>query len=91
MTETFRVKHILISDIEDANELFLMLNAGSDFSELAKEYSECDSSSKGGDLGSFLKGQFVPEFEAAFFLLDPDEYSSPVKTKYGYHIIYRVR
>jgi peptidyl-prolyl cis-trans isomerase C len=58
-----------------------------DFSEIAKERSEGPSASKGGYLGLFTKGQFVPEFEEAAFNLEVNEISNPVKTQFGYHVI----
>ena len=58
------------------------------FAELAKEHSGCPSGAKGGDLGSFVHGQMVKEFEEAAFSLPLKTVSNPVKTKYGYHLIY---
>jgi len=61
---------------------------GSDFSALAKEYSQDPgSAAMGGDLGYFSKGKMVPEFEEAAFKLKKNEVSEPVKSVYGYHII----
>jgi len=58
------------------------------FEELAKVYSDDPgSAAKGGDLGWVRRGELVPEFEAAVFTLNPMEYSSLVKTEYGYHLI----
>lgn len=63
------------------------LKAGKDFAELAKTYSECPSSSNGGDLGSFRRGQMVQAFEEVAFSLNPGETSSVVETPFGFHII----
>ena len=69
------------------------LEMGSDFTALAKEYSE-DPGSKdaGGDLGWFSKGVMVPEFEKAVFddLSVGEITPELVKTVYGYHIIKKV-
>jgi parvulin-like peptidyl-prolyl isomerase len=64
------------------------LDAGEDFAELARTYSDDTySAEKGGDLGWFGRGQMVPEFEEAAFALQPGQVSEPVKTVYGYHLI----
>ena len=57
------------------------------FAELAKANSACPSGQKGGDLGTFVHGQMVPEFDTAAFALEPGQISEPVKTKFGYHLI----
>jgi len=63
------------------------LKDGGDFAELAKEYSEGPSNSRGGDLGYFKRGQMVKPFEDAVFAMQPDEVSDIVETRFGYHII----
>lgn len=70
-----------------AEEVLKQVQAGGDFAELAKKYSQDSSAAAGGDLGLFGKGQMVPEFENAAFALDVNQVSGIVKTKYGYHII----
>lgn len=96
--ETVHARHILIpinmgASEEQAKEkiaaLTRELEQGKDFATLAKEYSADEGSAKnGGDLGWFIRGQMVPEFEqAAFDLKKPDEISGPVRTQFGYHII----
>lgn len=59
------------------------------FIALAKVDSTGPSASKGGDLGTFTKGQMVPAFDKAVFSLKVGTITmSPVKTQFGYHIIY---
>ena len=58
------------------------------FAELAKANSDCPSGQKGGDLGEFTRGMMVPEFEKVAFGQDVGAISAPVKTQFGYHIIY---
>ncbi|VGO19450.1 peptidylprolyl isomerase [Pontiella sulfatireligans] len=57
------------------------------FEDAAKEKSACPSSAQGGSLGSFGKGQMVPEFELAAFTQEIDEVGDVVETQFGYHII----
>ncbi len=58
-----------------------------DFAELAKEYSQCPSAEKGGDLDFFGKGRMVPAFEEKAFSMKKGEISEPIKTRFGWHII----
>ena len=82
-----RASHILVPTEDKAKWLYKELQKGRDFAKLAKEYSECPSKEKGGDLGFFEKGQMVKEFEDVAFRMNEGDFSKPVKTKFGYHII----
>lgn len=70
-------------------ELKQKIDDGGDFAELAEAESDCPSSSNGGSLGLFGRGQMVKPFEEAAFALDVDETSDIVETDFGYHLIYR--
>ncbi|HAA38309.1 MAG TPA: foldase [Firmicutes bacterium] len=86
--EEIDVRHILVETEEEAGEVLALLRAGEDFAELAKEHSQDPGSAdKGGALGFNGRGSFVKEFEDAAFALPVGEYSEPVKTEHGYHII----
>jgi peptidyl-prolyl cis-trans isomerase SurA len=71
------------------NEIYKKLKAGEKFEDLARQFSEDPSSSRnGGALNWFGVGRMVPEFEeAAFGLKNIGDYSAPVKSAYGWHII----
>ena len=73
--------------LEKAESILKDIKGGKDFSELAKENSDCPSGTKGGELGYFSRGQMVPEFEETAFKLKVGEVSEIVKTNFGYHII----
>ena len=65
------------------------LDGGADFAALARTHSDCPSSSRGGDLGSFGRGQMVGPFESAAFALQVGQTSGVVETDFGYHLIQR--
>ncbi len=59
------------------------------FSALAKKYTEDPSGKEnGGYLNWFGRGAMVPPFENAAFSMKPGTISEPIKTDFGYHIIY---
>jgi parvulin-like peptidyl-prolyl isomerase len=82
-----RASHILVEDETTAKELKAKIETGASFEAMAREHSSCPSSSKGGDLGWFGKGQMVKAFEEAAFSTPENQVSSPVKTQFGYHLI----
>lgn len=92
--ETAKVKHILVSSEADAKNIIADLkkagkNVASKFEELAKAKSKDGSAQNGGELGWIAKGQVVPEFADAAFKLNKGQYTqTPVKTQFGYHVIY---
>ncbi len=77
---------------EKVMEVKGLLDKGQNFEDLAKKYSEDKgSATKGGVLPNFGAGRMVPAFEEAAFGLKADgDYSEPVLTDYGWHIIKRL-
>jgi peptidyl-prolyl cis-trans isomerase D len=72
---------------EKARGVLERAKRGEDFAALAKEFSEDGSAADGGNLGSFTRGQMVPEFEQAVFSLGTGAISDLVQTQFGIHII----
>ncbi|MEQ3639005.1 MAG: peptidylprolyl isomerase SurA [Alteromonas sp.] len=59
-----------------------------EFEELAKEYSEDPGSAlRGGDLGWSNPDNYVPAFKDALANLEPGEFSEPVRSVHGWHLI----
>ncbi len=92
---TVHARHILVKEEKEAQEIIDTLAPLKDkalqekFIELAKAKSTGPSGPKGGDLGNFSKGQMVPEFSKAVWALKVGQVTTkPVKTQFGYHVIY---
>ena len=85
--EQASAKHILVDSEETCQKIKEEISAGKAFADAAMEYSSCPSKERGGDLGTFGKGQMVKEFEEATFSASVGEVVGPVKTQFGYHLI----
>ncbi len=79
--------HILLPTEDEAAAVKATLDSGADFEEVARQKSTDVTAQRGGDLGYFQSGKFVPEFENAAAGLKVGEVSQPVKTRFGYHVI----
>jgi peptidyl-prolyl cis-trans isomerase D len=91
--EEVKARHILIKgqdekSLEKIKALRARVNT-KNFGEIAKKETE-DPTGKdnGGELGWFSTGRMVPEFDKVAFAMKKGEISAPVKTEFGYHIIY---
>merc|ERR1712205_89555 len=80
--------HILVASESQAADLKKQIDGGADFAELAKKHSTCPSGKSGGSLGSFGPGQMVPEFDKVVFSGELKKTIGPVKTQFGYHLIW---
>jgi parvulin-like peptidyl-prolyl isomerase len=93
--ESVHARHILVKTEAEAKKIIAELKSLSGnqlkdrFIALAKTKSTGPSGPKGGDLGYFAKGQMVPEFNEKVFSMKKGTITkSPVKTQFGYHVIY---
>lgn len=93
--ESVNARHILVADEAAAKDAISKLKTlkgdalKNKFMEIAKEKSTCASAADGGNLGYFNKEQMVPEFSNKAFSLKKGEMTTePVKTQFGYHVIY---
>ncbi len=89
-----RASHILAKLTEGSEEKALLKIRDlqqqvttENFAELAQQNSDCPSSTAGGDLGWFRKGDMVKQFEEVAFALQPGEISDVVATQFGFHLI----
>jgi parvulin-like peptidyl-prolyl isomerase len=71
-----------------AEEIRTQILEGADFAELARiESSDETSAARGGELGTFGRGQMVPAFDTVAFNAPLNRVMEPVQSQYGYHII----
>lgn len=71
------------------DSLYNVAVAGAPFARLASENTDdARGKTNGGELPWFGPGDMVAEFGDAAFALSPGEISKPVKTVFGWHIIY---
>ena len=97
--KTVEARHILIKVEQNASDkevaaarekiedILKKARGGQDFAELAKQYSEGPSKSKGGHLGSFRREAMVKPFSDKAFAMQAGDISDPVRTRFGWHII----
>ena len=94
--EQTRARHILLRTGKDLTETAASsrllsykqrIQTGTDFAELARQFSQDSSAAAGGDLGWASPGQFVPEFEEVLARLRPGQISDPLISRFGAHLI----
>lgn len=93
--DSMHARHILVKDEKEAQAIIDSLKSlkgdalKTKFIEVAQTKSTGPSGPKGGDLGTFAKGQMVPEFSDAAWALEVGQITTkPVKTQFGYHVIF---
>ena len=92
----YKVSHILVkaegevgfelAKVE-AQDIYNRLKDSHDFNELATKYSQGPNKEQGGDMGYVEEGEMLKELDEAMVALGPGEFSSPVKSQIGYHIL----
>jgi parvulin-like peptidyl-prolyl isomerase len=96
---TLHLRHILLRVAADNREsdstnrdlakaLAANIRDEKTFIQAAEIYSQDGSSKQGGDLGYVSRGQMIEEFERAAFAGTPGEVTGPVRTPFGYHLIW---
>jgi parvulin-like peptidyl-prolyl isomerase len=74
--------------VAKGKEIIEKLNKGEKFEELAKQFSDDFSKTKGGDIGFIVRSMMPPDFSDAAFSLKKGEYSKePIKTTRGIYIV----
>ena len=70
-----------------ADDIVSRLKAGSDFAQLARNFSDGPTAAQGGDLGQFRRGALAKVLEDATFALKQDQWTDPIRTRQGYVIL----
>jgi peptidyl-prolyl cis-trans isomerase SurA len=73
---------------EKAKRAYGRLQAGEPFEQVARDMSEGPDAGQGGMLGTMKRGQMRPELEQVAFSLREGQFSQPIQSPYGLHILY---
>lgn len=85
----YRARHILVEKEDEAKAIIAKLDKGEKIADLASVSKDPGSKDKGGDLDWAQAGSYVPPFAEALSKLEKGKYTAtPVKTDFGYHVIY---
>ncbi len=74
--------------IDKIKQVEQALKSGTNFSAVAKKYSEGITASNGGESGFFQRGQLEKEIENKAFTMKKGEVSDIIESDLGFHIIY---
>lgn len=61
--------------------------AGEEFADLARQYSDDPSSMRGGKIGTYRRGMLANAFEKIVFSTPVGEVTAPIRTRFGFHVI----
>lgn len=81
------VRHILLEQEDQAEEVLAELEGGADFATLAAERSIGPTGPNGGDLGCAPAASYVPAFADAVTGAEEGVYVGPVETEFGFHVL----
>ena len=70
-----------------ADDIEAKLQAGGDFSQLARTFSDGPTAASGGDLGHFQRGSLAKVLEDKTFALSSGQFTEPIRTRQGYVIL----
>ncbi|HTQ25057.1 MAG TPA: peptidylprolyl isomerase [Candidatus Binataceae bacterium] len=70
-----------------ADSIRKQLAGGADFGKLARQYSDDDSKSQGGELGDFSRGDMIDAIQNAIDQMKVGDISQPIRTEHGFHIV----
>lgn len=82
-----QVRQILVKNLDKAEEVITKIENGSDFSELAKEFSISSNASKGGIMNWRKISDMPTLYAEALGDLDVGQNSSPLESGAGFHIL----
>lgn len=85
--DTYQMRVILVSDLQEANAVRQMISAGSPFAEVAKRRSKDGSRAAGGDWGWVPLSRLSPLLARSVPALRVGEVSRPIKTEAGYNLV----
>ncbi|MFH0960160.1 MAG: peptidyl-prolyl cis-trans isomerase [Pseudomonadota bacterium] len=86
--ESIKLHHILVENEKEAKDVLARLKKGEKFADIATQISICPSKAKGGDLDWMPRGSLVPEIEEIAFKMKKGQIEGPVKSKFGYHVLF---
>lgn len=89
--QEFKVSHVLLETEAAAREVIARLDKGEKIASMIKLSKDPGAQREGGsvDLGWNMPNNFVPPFAAALARLTKGKHTTePVKTEFGYHVIY---
>ncbi|MBR0565285.1 peptidylprolyl isomerase [Azoarcus sp. L1K30] len=85
----YKPRHVLLETEDQAKEVIAKLQSGAKIEDLAKDSRDPGSKDRGGDLGWSNPGMFVAPFSEAMVKLAKGKFTTtPVKSDFGYHVIY---